>query len=167
MLIYLLYFLSALIAFFLFIMMISTVFLRVPFLPTHKKQARLVIELAQIGPGDQVIDLGSGAGRLLLLAAKTGAQAIGYELNPLLYIWTKFVAYVLGYKNIQVYFKSIYLADLNKADVVFTFLSPQHMRKLADKLNQELKPGAKILSYAFSLPGRQPTTKQEGIFIYR
>lgn len=147
-------------------MAFSAIFLKVPFIPTHKKQARLAIKLAQIGPQSKIIDLGSGAGRLIFLAAKTGATAIGYELNPFLYFWCAGVAWWRGYKNVKFIFQSVYEANLNRADVIFTFLSPAHMNKLADKFARELQPGAKVISYAFSWPNRAPTIKQDGLFVY-
>lgn len=54
----------------------SPIFLGVPFLPT-RPQARRMIEWAQIKPGMKVIDLGSGTGRLLFLAAESGCYHHG------------------------------------------------------------------------------------------
>ena len=82
----------------------SPLFLGVPFLPTHKKQALKMLELAGLKPGMKVIDLGSGAGRLLFLAASQGATAVGYELNPFLVLWTRLVILILGkQKQIKVF----------------------------------------------------------------
>ncbi len=145
----------------------SVVFLGVPFLPTHKQQAIKMVELAGLKPGMKMIDLGSGAGRLLFLSAKTGAQAIGYELNPFLVLWTKLVVLLSGQKeNIKVFYKSIYDADLSDVDVVVMFLYPPHMKKMVQKL-KETKPGTLIASYAFSLPEWQPLKKEQGIYIYK
>ena len=125
-----------------------------------------MMELAEIHPGMRVIDLGSGAGRLLFLAAEKGAVAIGYELNPFLVWWTRLVA-SLKKATVVVEQRSLYQADLHEADVVFAFLFPKPMKKLAPKLFQELKPGARIISYVFSIPGQTPIAKQEGIYVYR
>ena len=66
-----------------FVMLVSVV-IGIPCLPTHKKQAEIMINLCNIEPGMKVVDLGSGHGRLVILAAKKGAQVVGYELNPFL-----------------------------------------------------------------------------------
>ncbi len=140
----------------------------VPYLPTHRKQARLMIALAEIKPGMKVVDLGSGTGRLLFLAAKQGAQAVGYEINPFLYWWTKLkIAIFLRSGQVEVKFKSLYRADLKDVDVVFCFLLPNYMVKLENKLFTELKPGAKIISYVFSFTNRAAVVKKEGVMMYR
>lgn len=149
------------------VMVISAI-VGVPFLPTHRRQAELMMELANVGPSTKVVDLGSGAGRLLFLAARRGASAVGYELNPILYVWTKIVALCLGLSSrVSVRLKSLYQADLAAADVVVAFLLNQPMKKLAAKLFSELKPGAVIVSYAFPIPGHEPIIKKEGLFVYK
>lgn len=147
---------------------ISSVFLGVPFFPTRRKDARQMIELAKIKPGDRVVDLGSGAGRLLFLAVQRGAQATGYELNPFLLWWTRFLIIIKGFSGqARVIGRSLFSADLRQADVVLVFLSPNFMRRLEPKLFAELKSGARIISCAFSLSHHQPIIKQPGIFVYQ
>lgn len=146
----------------------SPLFLGVPFLPTHRKQARKMMELAQIKPGMKVIDLGSGAGRLLFLAAKSGAQATGYELNPFLVIWTKLLIFLKGKRGqIKVFYKSIYDADVGDADVIMMFLYPPHMKKLETKIFNEAKTEVKILSYVFQFHNYKPIANEQGIFMYK
>ncbi|MBI2443781.1 MAG: SAM-dependent methyltransferase [Candidatus Magasanikbacteria bacterium] len=153
--------------FLLFSIIAISAFLGVPFIPTHRQQAVRMIELAAIKPGTRVVDLGSGAGRLLWLAAARGAAAAGYELNPWLYWWTRWQIRRRGLAGrVQVYWRSLYRADLSQAEVVFAFLSRRFMAQLLPKLTRELPPGAKVVSYAFSLPGRQPTHSEQGIFVY-
>ncbi len=150
------------------LIMFISVFVGVPFVPTHKKQARFMMELTGISPGMNVIDLGSGAGRLLFLAAARGASTIGYELNPFLCWWTRLEA---RFKKIasQVTIKrqSIYDADVSQADVVLAFLFPEAMKRLGAKLFAEMRPGSLIASYAFSIPGHEPIKKEQGIFVYQ
>lgn len=164
MLSFLLYFLVFVLVAFTF----SPLFLGVPFLPTHRKQARKMMELAQIKPGMKVIDLGSGAGRLLFLAAKSGAQATGYELNPFLVVWTKIMIFLKGKRGqIKVFYKSIYDADVTQADVIMMFLYPPHMKKLEAKIFAEAKPDVKMVSYVFQFHSYKPVANEEGIFVYK
>lgn len=152
--------------FFALIMILSTI-IGVPFVPTKLADAIKMIELAEIKPGQTVIDLGSGAGRLLFLSAQKGANAIGYELNPFLIFLTRLIIRVKGLKGqIKVINHSIYSADLSQADVVLAFLMPGPMKKLAPKFIRELKPGAKVVSYSFSWPGKEPSQKVGKIFVY-
>lgn len=127
----------------------------VPCLPTHRKQARKIIELADLSLGQQVIDLGCGHGRLLFLAAKTGAISVGYELNPILVWYIKIRAWFQKQHNLKVYCQSLFDADVSQVDVVFCFLYPTYMKRLQNKLFKEMKPGAKIISYTFPFPEKQ------------
>lgn len=155
----------------LFILLLAPAFsvcFGVPFIPTHRRQARLMIDWAEIKPGMKVVDLGSGAGRLLFLAAEKGASAVGYELNPSLVLWTRLMVLIKGMSGkIEVRWQSLYEADLRAADVVLTFLMPGFMKRLSPKLHQELKSGAKLATYAFSLPGKEPILHKEAIYIYQ
>ncbi|MDO8626294.1 MAG: 50S ribosomal protein L11 methyltransferase [Candidatus Magasanikbacteria bacterium] len=157
----------SLIGFFLMIIMVWSVLVGVPFVPTHLPQAKRMMALGAVGPGKTIIDLGSGAGRILFLAASMGAKSIGYELNPFLYFWTKYEISKRGLKNqVSVRFKSLYKADVSSADIVYSFLFPKPMIKLEPKLLGEMKPGAKIISYAFKMPDVVPVIKEQGIYVY-
>lgn len=149
-----------------FTVMAISVFLGVPFLPTHNKQAERMIQLSGLKQGMRAVDLGSGDGRLLFLAAKTGANVVGYELNPFLFLWSKILISIRRLAGVEVKFKSIYKADLKDVDVVLAFLFPKPMERLGPKLFSELKPGAKILSYTFPIPDKTPVSKVEGIYEY-
>jgi len=150
-----------------FVVILISTLIGVPYLPTHRKQARLMIELADIKPGMKIVDLGSGTGRLLFLAAQKGAHAVGYEINPFLYCWTKIkIALWRKGNQVEVKFQSLYQADLKDVDVVLCFLFPSYMVKLEDKLFSELKSGAKIISYVFSIITRVPVIKKEGVVMY-
>lgn len=151
----------------LMLIMVWSVFAGVPFVPTHLPQAKRMMELGGVGPGKTIIDLGSGAGRILFLAARLGANSIGYELNPFLYFWTKYEIWKRGLTGrVKVYFKSLYKADVSSADIVYSFLFPKPMIRLEPKLMSEMKPGAKIISYAFKMPGVVPAIKEQGIYVY-
>lgn len=158
----LLYFLGA-----IFVVVALSGLIGVPCLPTHRKQARKIIELANLKPGQKIIDLGCGHGRLLFLAAKTGSESIGYELNPFLVGYIKIRIFLQKQKNIKIYWRSLFTTDISQADIVVCFLYPNYMKKLQDKLFSEMKPGAKIISYTFPFPEKTHLNKTEGIFVYQ
>jgi SAM-dependent methyltransferase len=124
-----------------------------PFVPSSKAATRAMITMAQIKPGMTVYDLGSGDGRLLFLAASRGAKAVGYELNPILAYFTKLRALFSPYrKNITVYCSNFWNADISDADILFVYLLPWHMERLAAKLKKEGKKNSRIVSNSFIFP---------------
>lgn len=151
----------------IFFALVFSCLLGVPFMPTHKAQTETMMDLAEVGEGKLLVDLGSGAGRLLFAAAKRGARAVGYELNPFLFAWTKCQIWRQGLSGkVQVFCRSLYQADLSKADVVVTFLFPKYMTRLDKKIFSELRTGAKVVAYTFPFKGRQEKIKKEGLFLY-
>jgi len=67
-------------------------FLDLPYVATKRDKIETIIKLAQIKPKETVVDLGSGDGRLIFAAARAGAHAIGYEINPFLILLTQIKA---------------------------------------------------------------------------
>lgn len=152
--------------FFFYTAMLITIFFEAPFVPSSKKAARVMLNVARIKPGELVYDLGSGDGRLVRGAARLGAKAIGVERSWLLIWWCRAINVILARLERQIipsfqggmtgarYIRdSFYNVDLSNADVVFTYLFPNVMGKLKAKFENELRPGARVISYAFKVPG--------------
>jgi len=149
--------------------------LAAPWVPLWKKDVKRMLELANVKPGETVFDLGAGDGRIMIIAAKEfGAKAVGFEIAFLPY----FLAYIKimlsgKKKNIKLQFKNFYHQDFSQADVICTFLSPQAMAKLKQKLQTQTKPGCRIVSYVFKIPDWQPTKidkpskNQATIYLYQ
>jgi len=140
-----------------------------PWLPTRRRDIERALSLADLKAGETFIDLGCGDGRVVSEAAKRGAQAIGYEIALPLYL-----ACILrrNGRGARYFFKDLFRADVSKADVIYLFGTPPTLRgRLREKLERELKPGARVLSYAFAIDGWTPATvdKPEGtaLPIYR
>jgi len=149
------------------LVMLVSVFIGIPCLPTHKKQAKVLIELCDIKPGTKVVDLGSGHGRLVMLAAEKGAEVVGYELNPFLVLFSRWLIKRKGLSDrAKIRWQSLYKADIREADVVTTFLFKKPMVKLVAGLFRSLKPGAKVVSYTFPIKDWQPIVRKEGISVY-
>lgn len=125
-----------------------------PFVPSSKRAVEAMIKLADLQTNQTVIDLGSGDGRVLFAAAKAGVNAIGIEINPYLVLYTRIRALLGPYRGrITVLWRNLWKADLSSADVVFVYLIPWRMEDLAEKLEDELKPGALVISNSFIFPG--------------
>lgn len=185
-----------------------------PFVPTGRRDMRLILEAAKIMPGETVYDLGSGDGRVVREAARLGARAVGFEQSRILILWSRFLntmdrvtarhpaseharsrlAYVqdvlvprsgprpastpilkestqaglrvssAGYPGdpaidlgSATFIRGDYLKeDLGEADVIFCYLLPKAMEHLKEKFETELKPGTRIFSRAFKIPGWEP-----------
>ncbi len=146
-----------------------------PWLPTRRRDVDRVLRLARIEPGELVVDLGCGDGRLTIAAAERfGARSVGIELSflPFCVSWLR-ARLSKARRSIRIRFADFYTVPLKEADVVVCFLTPEAMKKLKTKFVQELKPGARIISYAFSIQGwpggekDKPTTKDIPVHIYQ
>jgi SAM-dependent methyltransferase len=127
------------------------------FTPTRHQVADAMLQLAGVGPADVVYDLGSGDGRIPIIAAqKYGARGIGIELDPRLVelSWrTANEAEVAS--RVRFIVGDLFTADLSEATVVTTYLSGSIMKLLLPKL-RGLKPGTRIVSHQFPMPGWPP-----------
>jgi SAM-dependent methyltransferase len=144
-----------------------------PWVPSKKIDRQRVLSVAQVKPNDIIYDLGCGDGRWLFYFAKNSAakEIRGFEISLIMF----FVAWIKklfsGYPQVKINLKSLYRANLHQADIVLCFLLPKAMNKLLPKFQKELKSGAKVVSYAFSLPNKTPEIiekiGQNDISIYR
>jgi peptidoglycan/xylan/chitin deacetylase (PgdA/CDA1 family)/predicted O-methyltransferase YrrM len=123
------------------------------FVPTRQAVVDAMLRLARVGPDDVVFDLGSGDGRVVVIAAqKYGARGVGIELQPELVRMSRELARE-GRVTDQVTFieGDLFEADLSDATVVTLYLSPTINRRLLPKLRRELRPGTRIVSHQFRL----------------
>jgi peptidoglycan/xylan/chitin deacetylase (PgdA/CDA1 family)/predicted O-methyltransferase YrrM len=123
------------------------------FVPTRQAVVDAMLRLAHVGPDDVVFDLGSGDGRVVVIAAqKYGARGVGIELQPELVRMSRELARE-GRVADQVAFieGDLFEADLSDATVVTLYLSPTVNRRLLPKLRRELRPGTRIVSHQFRL----------------
>jgi len=146
-----------------------------PWLPSFKKDLTLAVSAAGIKPGETVYDLGCGDGRFLFDAAKRtqAGRIIGFEISLLPYLYAKVKTLIFKDKRIKVRYQNFFKADFGQADVIYCFLLPKTMKKLKSKLWREMKPGSRLVSYVFSLPGAEPAgeslirDKNLPIYVYR
>lgn len=131
-------------------------FFTVPFVASSTKSMLKMFELAEIGPNDDVVDLGSGDGRFVLAASRLSKSATGIEHNPYLTLYSRFMAVISTNGVVKFKQKSYFKEDLSKYDVVFCYLFPGHMEKLREKFEKELKPGSRIVTNTFTIKGWKP-----------
>lgn len=138
-----------------------------PFIPTRKKYVEQMLDDVGLRSGERFVDLGAGDGRLVLSAARRGAYAIGYEMNPFLVAIAQFRIWKnRRAQHARVYWKSLWGADLRNVDVVSIYGITNIMPRLEKKFLQELRGGARVVSFTFPLPTWQPTQVRGRVRIY-
>ncbi len=129
------------------------VFYGAPFLVSFQETVAQIITAAEIRPGEKLADLGSGDGRILIAAAKAGAEAHGYEINPILVFWSRLRIRKAGLSDrAKVHWKNFWFADLSGFDIVVVFGVTQIMPRLEKKLQKEFRSGARVISNIFQFP---------------
>lgn len=140
------------------------------------QQARIdqVLDTLPLVSGQKAIDLGCGDGRFLAAAARRyDVEAIGYEINLLACLMARLR--LMPYRRARVLRRDFWSADLGEAELVFCYLFPDVMPRLAEKARQELRPGALLVSCNFPLPGWDAATiltapepaPQDPIYVYQ
>ena len=138
-----------------------------PFVPSSRRKIAVMLELARVKSGEKVLDLGSGDGAVLMAVARCGAYATGVEINPLLVWYSRGRIRMRGLAHRAVVRRgNFYDFPLGGADVVLLYLWPSTVARLREKMERELKPGARVVSQAFSIPGWMPVHEENGIFLY-
>ena len=137
-----------------------------PFVPTDNHNVEKIIKIAGLNSTDTMCDLGSGDGRILFLAAKSGAKCVGIEINPILYYFSKFKKLFYRIDNVEIIRQDLWKIDLSQFDVLTLFFIAPKMEKLMKKIKTEMKPGSRVVSYAFRFPNWQPTKEDEKVRLY-
>ena len=140
-----------------FLTQVNSQNLDVPYVPTPENVVEKMLELANVGPGDYVIDLGSGDGRIVIGAAKLGAVGHGIDLNPTRVREAKENAGKAGVSDRVVFLEGdLFEADVSKATVVTMYLLSTVNLKLRPVLLEQLSPGTRIVSHSFSMGEWEP-----------
>jgi SAM-dependent methyltransferase len=128
-----------------------------PFITTPDEVVERMLRLAGTGPGDTVVDLGSGDGRIVIAAARLfGARGIGIELDGRLVEKSRDNARLADVAERVSFIEGDVLAtDISQASVVTVYLLPFLIDKLQPRF-LEMKPGTRVVSHAFGMVGWKP-----------
>ena len=141
-----------------------------PWVPTPRKRVRSMLEIADVNHDDILYDLGSGDGRIIVMAAKEfGARSIGIEVDPLRYLWSKVsIRRNRVSSKVQVIKRNFFKVNLEDATVVTLYQGYEINKKIREKLSEDLQPGTRVVSYRFILDGWTPTgtNDDESIYLY-
>ena len=123
-----------------------------PYVPTPPDVVERMLDMANLKPGEFLIDLGSGDGRIVVTAAQRGARAYGVDLNPQRVkdgIANAAKAGVSDRATFEV--KDLFDTDISKADVVTTYLLPLVNLDLRPRILEQMRPGARLVTHAFHM----------------
>lgn len=109
-----------------------------PYVPSQKKYIRQAFEgIYKITSKDILVDIGSGDGIVLREAAKLGAKAIGYEINPLLVL----IARILSFKDkkIEVHLADFWSAKIpDNTTIIYVFSVTRDIKNITKHLQKEI-----------------------------
>jgi len=138
-----------------------------PFAPSRERQIAATFEMAGIKPGELLVDLGSGDGAVLIAAAERGMRARGIETNPFFVWYARRRIRRRGLAHLAAVARGdLFRHPIADADVIFLYLVPGAMERLAASLRREASPGTRIITNLFPLPSWEPQEKREKIFLY-
>ncbi len=146
---------------------LATILRAAPFVTTPRETVQTMIKLAKIRPGEKACDIGSGEGRIVIALARAGAEAHGFEINPLLVLWSKwnvFKSRLTG--KALMHWKSFWKQDFQTFQVVTMYGITHMMKNIEGKLLNELQPGSRVISHGFAFPNWKPAEKQGSVYLY-
>jgi cyclopropane fatty-acyl-phospholipid synthase-like methyltransferase len=129
-----------------------------PYYPTPISIVEAMLDAAKLQPDELLVDLGSGDGRIVLLAARDfGARAVGYELEDNLVKSSRRQIQEMRLEDkAEIRQQDLFTAELGDADVVTVYLLPRAMKTLEPILEKSLKKGARVISHDFTFPTWKP-----------
>jgi SAM-dependent methyltransferase len=126
--------------------------LDVPYVPTPHLVVEVMLDVAGVGPGDYVIDLGSGDGRIVIAAAQRGAFGHGIDLNPVRVKEAEQNAVSAGVSDRVMFLEGdLFDADISRATVITMYLFQRVNLRLKPVLFKQLKPGTRIVSHYYHM----------------
>lgn len=163
----------------------------IPYFQTSRYRVKTMVELANVKPGEYAADLGCGDGRITIALAKAGAIATGYDLNDdLLHLAKENIQKEFPSLNIPptpspqpsptkvgegdqgvvvptILKKDFWYEDLSKYSIICCYPMPAIMGRLEKKLQEELRPGSRVLLNYFPFLHWKLTTTKDNIFLYK
>lgn len=141
------------------------------YVPTPPEVVAAMLEVAKVGRGDIVYDLGSGDGRIVVAAVKDfgAARGTGIDIDPTRVSEANENARLAGVVDrVQFLNQDLFETDLREATVVTLYLLPSLNLRLRPKLLAELKPGSRIVSHSFDMGDWAPeqTLNVSGRMVY-
>ena len=143
------------------------VFFGPPYLPTRRRQAEAALDLLDLQPGQTLLELGSGDGRIARLAARRGLQVVAIELNPALVLISRLVTWRYR-KHVRIVWGNYFSVPWpGSVAGIFTFMVGRQMPALDAHVNTwRAGNPARLASVAFRIPGKKAAASRKGVFLY-
>ena len=129
-----------------------------PYYPTPETIVQKMLQLGELRSGEKMFDLGSGDGRIVIMAAeKFHANAVGIELEKDLYKQsTEKIAALKLQKTARFINGDIMQQDYSSADLITMYLLPNSNDKVRPLLEKQLKKGTRVVSHDFEIRDWKP-----------
>lgn len=125
-----------------------------PWVPTWKRDVKRISKLLELKSGESFVELGCGNARVCrhLKEEQPDANVVGVELSVLQY-GVGWLQNRLAGSGVKMKLENAFKHDLSTYDAIYLFLMPDTYEKIRPKLEAELKPGARVISYVWPIPG--------------
>jgi len=141
----------------LFISGVNAQDLDVPYVSTPHSVVKKMLDVADVGSGDYVIDLGCGDGRIVISAALRGAAGHGVDLDPERIREARENARKAGVSDRVMFLKEdIFETDFSRANVITMYLLTTVNADLRPRLLDILEPGTRVVSHDFGMGTWEP-----------
>lgn len=141
--------------------------LGLPFVPSRDSTVKEIFSLLGDIKDKKVLDLGSGNGKIVIAAAQAGAQAIGFEINPLLVRISRARIARAGLSSkARIAFGDFWSTDVGDYDIIIFYGVVPVMKRLEEKLKDELKSGAKVVTAYCEFSEWKPSIQKGNVSIY-
>lgn len=141
-----------------------------PFVPTKMDHIKKVLRLSGVKRGKKFYELGSGDGRVVLMAAKLGADSLGIEQSWVRVLYSRWKAerqkIPVGI-NCQFYHGNIFKRTYGDANIVYIFLLQKAVNRLEEKLRKELKKESVVITQTYHFSHWRPFKKLEDFHFYK
>ena len=130
-----------------------------PFVPSDMSNVERMVKLSGLRPGDVVVDLGSGDGRIVFTALRANSKVTGWgvDLDAALVDKTNAAARAQGLgKRAQFFHRNAFDADLSKADVIYMWLWTEVQQMLRAKILAEARPGTRVVTNLWGMGSWEP-----------
>lgn len=141
-----------------------------PWVTSSSKNIRRMLDLAKLQPGETLIDLGAGDGRIMIMAAKRyDALTKGVELDPIRCVLGKLAIKINKVQDqCELTWGTISNYDFSSADVISIFMTREFNSKYKVDFESNLNVGTRVVSNLFPIQDWEPIIIDEKnlIFLY-
>ena len=141
--------------------------IKIPYFQTSRYRVETMVELANPKANEKGADLGSGDGRIVIAFATHGIEMHGYEIDKELIHLSEENIKELKLSNAFIHEKDFWQEDLSCYDIICSYPMPTIMGRLERKLQEELKPGTRILLNYFPFKHWKLEKTKDNIYLYR